>query len=164
MDRSLGLLVIGLVFGGGIGFLVAAGNGITLDGHDHGDHGGAHQATGHDAHHDMMIDLPDGVPTPTLRVAIEPDPVLGWNLHLSTENFRFAPEAAGLAHKDGEGHAHLHVNGTKIARLYGDWFHLTDLPAGAVEVEVGLYSNDHSRLSVKGEPLKQVITLQNTAD
>ena len=38
MDRSLALLGIGLVFGGGIGFLVAATNGVTLDGHEH-DHG-----------------------------------------------------------------------------------------------------------------------------
>ena len=33
MDRSLWLLIIGLIFGGGIGFVTAAGNGITLDGH-----------------------------------------------------------------------------------------------------------------------------------
>ncbi len=36
MDRSIPMLLIGLIFGGGIGFAVAAGNGITLDGHDHG--------------------------------------------------------------------------------------------------------------------------------
>lgn len=37
MDRGLALFLIGLIFGGGLGFLVAAGNGITLDGHDHSD-------------------------------------------------------------------------------------------------------------------------------
>ncbi|MDW4496468.1 hypothetical protein R5H30_00625 [Sulfitobacter sp. D35] len=37
MDRGLFLFLIGLVFGGGIGFLLAAGYGVTLDGHDHGD-------------------------------------------------------------------------------------------------------------------------------
>ena len=43
MDRSLALFAIGLVFGGGIGFAIAASNGVTFDGHDHGDpaaHGG----------------------------------------------------------------------------------------------------------------------------
>ena len=43
MNRTLALFAIGLIFGGGIGFALAAGNGITFDGHDHGDaaqHGG----------------------------------------------------------------------------------------------------------------------------
>lgn len=36
MDRSIAMLIIGLIFGGGLGFVVAAANGITLNGHDHG--------------------------------------------------------------------------------------------------------------------------------
>ena len=40
MDRSIAMLLIGLIFGFGLGFVVAAANGITLDGHDHAqDHG-----------------------------------------------------------------------------------------------------------------------------
>jgi len=35
MQRSLSLLFIGLFFGAGLGFLVAASYGVTLDGHDH---------------------------------------------------------------------------------------------------------------------------------
>ena len=50
MDRSLWLLVIGLVFGSGIGFVIAAGNGITLDGHDHNDPAQHGEAGGHSAH------------------------------------------------------------------------------------------------------------------
>lgn len=47
MDRSIAMLLIGLVFGFGLGFVVAAANGITLDGHDHSaDHGG-HEEHGH---------------------------------------------------------------------------------------------------------------------
>lgn len=38
MDRGLALFLIGLLFGGGIGFVAAAGLGVTLDGHDHGAH------------------------------------------------------------------------------------------------------------------------------
>ena len=33
--RSISLVIIGGIFGAMIGFLVAAGYGITLDGHDH---------------------------------------------------------------------------------------------------------------------------------
>ncbi len=35
MQKPLALLIIGLFFGTGFGFLIAASNGITLDGHDH---------------------------------------------------------------------------------------------------------------------------------
>ena len=56
MNRTLSLFVIGLVFGGGLGFAIAAGNGVTFDGHDHADpsaHGGAmdHAAMGHGSDH-----------------------------------------------------------------------------------------------------------------
>ncbi len=170
MPRSLALFGIGLVFGGGIGFLVAAGNGITLDGHDHSDprahgesaHGDTHDTMNvNDAHasHDAVISLPDAVDAPRLDVAIAPDPVSGWNLHLLVQNFRFAPEHASSPHIPGEGHAHVYVNGTKIARLYGPWIHIADLPAGDNEVIVTLTANDHSQLAVGDKPLRQVMTV-----
>lgn len=170
MPRSLALFGIGLVFGGGIGFLVAAGNGITLDGHDHSDprahgesaHGDTHDTmnvNGAHASHDAVISLPDAVDAPRLDVAIAPDPVSGWNLHLLVQNFRFAPEHASSPHIPGEGHAHVYVNGTKIARLYGPWLHIADLPAGDNEVIVTLTANNHSQLAVGDKPLRQAMTV-----
>jgi len=170
MSRSLALFGIGLVFGGGIGFLVAAGNGITLDGHDHGDpmaHGVAGHGTAHGemkmgaahASHDAIISLPAGTDAPRLDVAMIPDPVSGWNLQLMVQNFRFAPEHASSAHVPGEGHAHVYVNGTKIARLYGPWFHIAELPSGDNEVTVTLTANDHSQLAVGDKPLRQTMTV-----
>lgn len=170
MSRSLALFGIGLVFGGGIGFLVAAGNGVTLDGHDHSDPR-AHGESAHDDMHDTMnangahashgavISLPDAIDAPRLDVAITPDPVSGWNLHLMVLNFRFAPEHASRPHIPGEGHAHVYMNGTKIARLYGPWFHIANLPAGDNEVIVTLTANDHSQLAVGDKPLRQVVTV-----
>ncbi|PWK56984.1 hypothetical protein C8D95_103220 [Silicimonas algicola] len=35
MNRAIAMLLIGLALGFGIGFVVAASNGVTLDGHDH---------------------------------------------------------------------------------------------------------------------------------
>ncbi|SIQ54773.1 hypothetical protein SAMN05421641_10988 [Paracoccus thiocyanatus] len=52
MDRSIPMLLIGLIFGGGMGFVAAAANGITLDGHHHGAHD-----------HGAPIDLPAGSAT-----------------------------------------------------------------------------------------------------
>ncbi|MDG1170919.1 MAG: hypothetical protein P8N14_17140 [Sulfitobacter sp.] len=161
MSRSLSLFAIGLVFGGGIGFVIAAGNGVTFDGHDHGDP--AHH--GADADHAMMHDTPLDVPAadaPQLSIMVTPDPVAGHNLHVMTGNFTFSPERASLANVTGEGHAHVYINGEKQGRLYGPWMHLDDLPKGEVEVKVTLSTNDHRPLAVNGTPVfaAQMITVE----
>jgi len=155
MARALALFAIGLVFGGGIGFVVAAGNGITLDGHDHADPS-HHGAGDHGAH--GLVDRPaDGAPT--VAMTVTPDTVSGYNISLHTTNFRFAPEQAGAADAPGEGHAHLYVNGAKVARLYGPWTHLPSLPDGRVHLEVTLNANDHRTLSVGGLPIHATKTM-----
>lgn len=169
MDRSIPLLLIGLFFGGGIGFTIAAGSGATLDGHDHSDpsHHGAAAATAqpaagaHGAHaHDMPLELSADAPAPGVALSVAPDPASGWNLRVRVSHFRFAPENASGAHVPGEGHAHLYVNGVKRARLYGEWLHLDRLPEGSTAIEVGLYSNDHRPLHVDGEPVADRIVLE----
>ena len=161
MDR-IALLLIGLVFGGGIGFVVAAGAGATLDGHDHASHG-AEAAAGSDSHagthgHQTPHSLPLGPSAPSVAIELTPDPVSGWNLRVETGNFAFAPESAGAPHVPGEGHAHVYVDGDKIARLYGPWMHIAALPPGAT-VEVTLNSNDHRPLAVHGHALAATATV-----
>lgn len=149
--RALALFAIGLVFGGGVGFLVAASQGITMDGHDHqnpAQHGAAMDHAGHD----MPLEI-DAADAPEMAIGVTHDPVSGYNLHLKIDQFEFAPEQAGLAHVAGQGHAHVYVNGVKIARLYGPWLHIAALPAGAAEVEVTLNANDHRTLTVGGKPI-----------
>ncbi|MEP2714955.1 hypothetical protein [Pseudophaeobacter sp.] len=165
MSRPLALFAIGLVFGGGIGFVIAAGNGVTFDGHDHGDpsHHGSHgQMAEMAAHsHAKAIDLPAGSDAPAVAIEVQKDPMAGWNLHVSTQNFRFAPENASNADIAGEGHAHVYINGSKLARLYGNWMHLSDLPSGKVEVKVSLNANSHSAFSVDGKPVEAQVTVDN---
>jgi hypothetical protein len=166
MDRALPLFAIGLIFGGGIGFAVAASNGVTLDGHDHADpaqHGSAQHgaAMGSMAHHDheTPLVLPADVPAPSVALTVQPDPATGWNLHMATENFTFAPENASLAHVPGQGHAHIYVNGTKIGRFYGPWAHLATLPEGEVTIRATLNANDHRPLAVGDRPVEDSVTL-----
>ncbi len=162
MARSLALFAIGLVFGGGAGFVVAAANGVTFDGHDHGDpshHSGtAAESVAHD--HSASVNLPSGENAPDVSVALTKDPMAGWNLHVMPENFRFSPENASTEDKPGEGHAHVYVNGEKLARLYGNWMHISDLPKGEVEVAVSLNSNSHSALTVDSVPVSATVTVQ----
>ncbi len=162
MIRSLSLFAIGLVFGGGAGFVLAAANGVTFDGHDHADpahHGGSHaEAMTHD--HATAINLPAGPDAPGLEISLTPDPMAGWNLHVMPQNFRFAPENASQPDKPGEGHAHVYVNGQKLARLYGGWMHIPDLPKGETTVEVSLNANSHSTLTVDGKPVSASVTVK----
>ena len=160
MDRRMMLLVIGLVFGAGIGFLTAASYGVTLDGHDHAtDHGSGHGAdhSAHGAH--AALDLPADAAAPTLSAMLHKDPKSGWNLQLSVTNFAFAPQSASRDHVAGEGHAHVYVNGNKLARLYGPWMHLPALPTGEVELRVTLNANDHSPLVVGDQPMTRVVSI-----
>lgn len=150
MNKPLALLAVGLILGGLTGFMFAAGYGITLDGHDHGDH-----ASHGEAHkHGEVLALPAGPNAPSLQMMVTPDPASGWNLHVMASNFKFSPENASRDHVDGEGHAHVYVNGKKIARLYGPWMHIADLEPGENTVTVTLNTNDHRAIGVDGQPLK----------
>lgn len=155
MERSIALLIIGLIFGGGIGFVIAAGNGITLDGHDHDMHDthGAEMTENSSHAHDTLLEMPADGTAPGLEIAVVRDAASGWNLHMMTRNFRFAPDHASQPHIDGEGHAHVYVNGVKIARAYGPWMHIASLPAGTAEIKVVLTSNDHKPLAIGGTPV-----------
>jgi len=165
MDRSLALFAIGLVFGGGIGFAIAASNGVTFDGHYHGDpaaHGGMdHGGADHARMNGQPIALA-AEDAPSLAIRVTPDPMSGHNLYVETEGFAFAPQNASGDNQPGEGHAHVYINGTKIGRLYGPWLHLPDLPKGAVTVEVTLNANDHRPLAVNGTPItaREVLTVE----
>lgn len=161
MNTALPLLVIGLLFGGGVGFTIAAANGITLDGHDHSDHGAMSGMDHGAAGHGEVLSLEALATAPTLAIAVNEDPMSGWNLHIMTENFTFSPENASLAHIDGEGHAHVYINGVKLGRFYGPWVHLDGLPEGEVTVEVTLNANDHRALAVGDVALRQTVTIQN---
>lgn len=158
MNRALALLIIGLTFGGGLGFVLAAANGVTLQAGSHADH----RLTGDDlAAHAKLHETPlvlEAEDAPTLQIELLPDPVAGWNLHITTTDFTFAPQSAGLAHVAGEGHAHIYANGTKLGRIYSDWTHL-ELPRGEVEVKVTLTANDHRPLSIGDAPIEAALTI-----
>ncbi|MEC8244889.1 MAG: hypothetical protein VX047_00480, partial [Pseudomonadota bacterium] len=57
------------------------------------------------------------------------------------------------------GHAHVYVNGMKLGRVYGDWYHIGSLPLGRNEVSVSLYANDHSGLSAGGSKITSTRTV-----
>ena len=102
--RLLGLFAISFIFSGLIGFMIAGANNVTFDGHKHNMddldtayHGGK---TSHSETHAGPIAIPKNGLEPSIRAELQIDPVSGFNLHLVTSNFTFAPHSAGLKHKD----------------------------------------------------------------
>lgn len=117
----------------------------------------AHDHGAHD--HETAFEVPAGTTAPTVGISVDRDAMTGWNVALSIENFTFAPERASGAHVMGEGHAHLYVDGVKIARLYGPWYHIAELSPGMRTVEVKLSTNDHSIYAVNGEEVSASVTI-----
>lgn len=154
----LASLVISFVSGAliGAGLYWAAGDLWSTsppDGMDHSSMSKGEMANGGMPHEHGMLPVDDWANPPTIAADIFKDPESGWNLHVKTTNFAFNAAAAGYDNVDGEGHAHIYVNGDKLGRLYGDWYHIGRLSAGKHHVKVSLNANDHSALLRNGEEL-----------
>jgi len=110
--------------------------------------------------HGEMLDISDLDAIPSVRASVIPDPMSGWNVAIQTTNFRFSPENASMGHVDGEGHAHIYVDGKKIGRMYGDWYHLPALGAGEHTIMVTLNGNDHVDWMVNGEQVMAMVSVK----
>ena len=103
--------------------------------------------------HTEGIDVAESDWEPSVLVEVHTDPVSGYNIELRTDNFTFAPSKAGEGHTEGEGHAHLYVNGQKIARVYSNWFHIGELAPGEHEIKATLNANSHEDLMFGDVPI-----------
>ncbi|GAB4374727.1 MAG: hypothetical protein Kow00121_19560 [Elainellaceae cyanobacterium] len=113
-----------------------------------------------DDHHEHGRMEVEGQPIPTVNLVVHPDARQGWNLEVQVAHFRFAPEQVNQPGPTDEGHAHLYVNGIKVARLYGPWYYLESLPAGRYELAVSLNTNDHQTLTHNGQLIQSVVVLE----
>lgn len=102
----------------------------------------------HEEH--KTIEVGKEIPSMAVSIQVTKDAMSGWNLKINPTGFKWAPEHASGAQVVGEGHAHLMVDGVKMARVYGDWFHIPKLSKGQHKVEVSLNGNDHSTYTVNG--------------
>jgi hypothetical protein len=110
-------------------------------------------------HGQEILDVSADIPVPTVDLIVHKDLISGYNLEIVTENFRFAPQRASAEDTPGEGHAHLYVDGEKIARVYGRWFHLENPAPGTHSLKVTLNSNSHRNLLANGRLIEEVETL-----
>lgn len=99
---------------------------------------------------------------PALSISIAEDPKSGWNLFADAGDFTFAPENAGGAAAEGEGHMHLYIDGERVTRLYGSWWHISGLEAGDHDVMVEVSNNDHTVYADDGQSVMAMTTLTVT--
>ncbi len=104
-------------------------------------------------------DLFESATPPTIDISITEDPKSGWNLFADVGDFAFAPENVGGAATDGEGHLHLSIDGERVTRLYGPWWHVSGLSAGDHEVVVEVSGNDHVAYGSDGEKIMATATI-----
>ena len=117
-----------------------------------------------DMHMHGAIDISLWPTIPTVAIQMHPDSMGGWNLEITTTNFTFTPQNVNSAVVPNQGHAHLYIDGIKIARVYGNWF---NVPAsiltthGTHQVKVTLNANDHSELTYMGATIQATTTVSN---
>ncbi len=138
---SLLTLVIGL--GTGIAIPSGAPTKPTLD----------EKGTKSTSHIHETIEVSNEQPLPTVTLEVIQGPDKAWNAHMTFENFVLAPDQAGAEHVEGQGHAHIYLDGKKINRVYGNWYHLGKLQPGEHDVEVTLSTNNHFELVQNGKPI-----------
>jgi hypothetical protein len=99
---------------------------------------------------------------PSLTHLMFPDAMDGYNIQILPRTFTFTPAAINRPAQDNEGHAHVYVNGVKIARVYAAWYHLPSavLQAGDNDVTVTLNANDHSEWSENGVVISSTVVVQ----
>jgi uncharacterized surface protein with fasciclin (FAS1) repeats len=133
---------------------LVAGENPYPDGMDNAD---AHtHADGSMHDHSTLLDVSEG-PAPFVDLQVLPLDDGSYNVRVQTLNFTFAPQHVDMEPMAGEGHAHLYIDDLKIARIYGEWYHLASLPEDAKMISVSLYANNHQPLAVDGEQIADTV-------
>ncbi|MEK3854249.1 hypothetical protein [Cytobacillus sp. FSL H8-0458] len=129
-----------------------------------------HNQTGAAGHMSYgYVEIPKENEIPAVNLTVTPDGPDTWLLKLDLHHFTFAPEKVGEKQPSyNEGHAHLYINGKKISRLYGEYYHLGNLKEGRNKITVTLNSNNHGALMAGGKPVQATkaieVNLQEIAE
>lgn len=102
---------------------------------------------------------------PKVELVVSEDAKSGYNIKIIATDFTFTPENANEENVMGEGHAHLYIDGEKIGRVYGNYYHYGGSFEGTKIFKVTLNANDHSEYSVNGESISaEVPVTHNSSD
>ena len=114
-----------------------------------------------------MTEFEASDPLPTVALDIFEDAKSGYNVHVETTDFTFAPDEVerGRTPCPAKATPTSTSTGRSSTRLYGEWYHLdVDLDPGDHEIRVELNANDHSAYVVDGEPIEADRTITVAGD
>ena len=114
-----------------------------------GERASASDAADDGHHHDESATIVSEIPI-SVSITAEPAERGGVDVSIATEGFRFAEELVDQPHEPGVGHAHIYLNGEKLARVFESHYHIADLAPGRNVIRVSLNANDHSELIYNG--------------
>lgn len=131
----------------------------SQDGHAHGTMG-VGQDEGADDHGSMSHEAMESQTPIGLQVSAAADASGGVAVTIETENWRWAPENVDRQHRDGEGHAHIYVDGVKVGRVFGPSYYIMGLEPGRHDIRVTLNANSHNNLLVDGELVESTVMVR----
>jgi len=105
---------------------------------------------------------------PSAKLLVTKDPTGGFNVQVQTSRFTWRPDMASMKHVEGEGHAHVYLDGRKIMRIYNNWFHLNTFQfatkSGEQLLSIELVGNDHAPYTTEGLPVGAEVLVDVAAD
>lgn len=120
-----------------------------------------------DHSHEGMVYNVAADSAPELEIVVVEDAKSGYNIELKTTNFTFTPGNVNGDNVMNEGHGHIYLDGEKIARVYGKYFHYSGSFEGTKTFSATLNANDHSEYAVDGEVIRASLDIthdSNSAD
>jgi len=94
----------------------------------------------------VFLRLPGDAPQPSVTMDLEPRGDGTWRLRIDAERFTFTDLCVSDADAVPVGHAHVIVNGAKVASAYGPILDIGPFPPGRHDVTVVLRGQDHRAL------------------
>ena len=124
-----------------LAFALCAQAALAHGGHDHGEH--------------PPVDLPAATAPAITGLRMEKG-TDGFTLTVTTTRFTFAP--LGAPETAGTGHAHVYINGSKLAEMEGPTLPIPELPFGPHDIRLVLSGTTHSEFAVQGRVIAAEIT------
>jgi hypothetical protein len=152
------VMLLSLILGLGGGYLIST---VATDSNSDSTQSSKMDASTSHMHTDLYEVPADQAPK--VELVVVEDAKSGYNIKIITTNFKFTPENVNGENVIGEGHAHLYVDGEKIGRVYGEYYHYNGNFEGSKKFLVTLNANDHSDYAVNGDKIQSEVVVTHDA-
>jgi hypothetical protein len=112
-----------------------------------GMHVGQENSSQHSSEHlEKELVNPNVYAPKIVKLEATKDSVSGYNIKISTANFKFSPENVGKDVQQNQGHIHIYVNGNKVGRGYSNFYHIPGnfFTTATNTISVTLNANNHN--------------------